>query len=256
MNETPWIPDADFPPGRNSSCYCGSGDRFKRCCGRGAQGITPAGLQIRNPYLDEETCERLSRIAQASPGERLKVVDVAASTPERTVRTLDDRRVTERVDLGETQEELEAVVRRACAEVIVPTLGRELAWFERPQLLRYGVGGFYQRHADSHNFYVEHNAWRKDLDRDISLLIYLNDGFEGGALRFTALDYVLRPRAGMLVWFPSDQRFQHQAEPVTGGSRLAVVSWAALADEPRVCEAPPEEAIPWRPEPGDISVVR
>ncbi|MEE4175673.1 MAG: 2OG-Fe(II) oxygenase [Xanthomonadales bacterium] len=240
-----WVPDDAFPPSRNAPCFCGSGERFKRCCGRGAQGISPRDLQVRAGYLDEPDRRRFAELGRRSPGERLKVVDVAASTAERTIRKLDDRRVTERVNLGEAEPELEALVRRAYREAVIPSLGRPLAWFERPQMLRYGPGGFYQRHADSHNYSVEHNAWRKDLDRDVSLLIYLNDDYEGGALTFTALDYVLQPRGGMLVWFPSDQRFQHQAEPVSAGCRLAVVSWAAFEDEPRVCASPPEEAIPW-----------
>lgn len=241
----PWIPDDVFPPSRNAPCFCGSGGRFKRCCGRGPQGIPPRDLQLEAGYLDDETRRHFAGLGTQRPGERLKVVDIEASTAEKTIRKLDDRRVTERVDLGEADAELEALVRRAYRESVIPSLGRSLAWFERPQMLRYGPGGFYQRHADSHNYSLERNAWRKDLDRDVSLLIYLNDDYQGGALTFTALDYVLQPRGGMLVWFPSDQRFQHQAEPVTAGCRLAIVSWAAFADEPRVCAAPPEEAIPW-----------
>lgn len=29
----PLIREDSFPPGRNSQCFCGSGSRFKRCCG-------------------------------------------------------------------------------------------------------------------------------------------------------------------------------------------------------------------------------
>lgn len=65
-----------------------------------------------------------------------------------------------------------------------------------------------------------------DLVRDISLLIYLRDDFEGGELHFKRLNYSLKPKAGMLVWFPSDVRFEHMAKPVTHGNRLAIISWA------------------------------
>ena len=204
-----WIAEGDFPPTRNAPCFCGSGERFKRCCGRGGQGVAPQDLHIVPDFIGGQDLEDLAALGETCPGERLKVMDLEASTPEKTIRKFDDRRVTERVNLGDADALLEKLVRRAYSEVIIPTLGQELAWFERPQMLRYQPGGCYQRHADSNNYYPERNAWRKDLDRDISLLIYLNQAYTGGDLTFSVLDYVLQPKAGMLAWFPSDHRFQH-----------------------------------------------
>lgn len=232
-----------FPPGRTEPCFCGSGQRFKHCCvAAGRAGRPPYGVGIVPDFLSAEHCASLRERIDALPSERLQVVDLERSTADQVVRTYDDRRVTERVEAGELQDELDAAVRRALAEVIAPRVERDFDWFEEPQLLRYRPGGFYQGHADSDNFFSDEGGWKKTLDRDISLLIYLNDDYEGGHLDFEHFEYSLRPQAGMLVYFPSDVRYLHAARPVKAGLRYAVVSWAAFRDEPRVMTRPPDRA--------------
>jgi predicted 2-oxoglutarate/Fe(II)-dependent dioxygenase YbiX len=84
------------------------------------------------------------------------------------------------------------------------------------------------------------------VDRDISLLIYLNDEYDGGELDFKRLSYTLRPQAGMLVWFPSDIRYEHMAKLVTRGCRYALVSWAAASGVERVQDARAKRTIWWQ----------
>ncbi|NKI33623.1 hypothetical protein HFP89_00400 [Wenzhouxiangella sp. XN79A] len=150
-------------------------------------------------FLSAEACAALRERIDALPSERLKVVDLERSTAEEVVRTYDDRRVTERVAVGGLQDELDKMVRRALTETIAPAVDRGVSWFEAPQLLRYRPGGFYRGHADSDNFFSDEGVWKKTLDRDISLLLYLNDDDQGGRLDFQHFEYSLRPRAGMLV---------------------------------------------------------
>ena len=232
-----------FPPGRTVPCFCGSGRRFKHCCvAAGREGRPPHGIGVVPGFLSAETCAALCQQFDTLPSKRLEVVDLERSTADKVVRVHDDRRVTERVAVGDLQAELDDAVRRALDEVIAPAVDRGFAWFEQPQLLRYRPGGFYQGHADSDNFFSDEGIWKKTLDRDISLLIYLNDEYEGGRLDFEHFEYSLRPRAGMLVYFPSDVRYLHAARPVTDGMRYAIVSWAAFRDEPRVMTRPPDNA--------------
>jgi predicted 2-oxoglutarate/Fe(II)-dependent dioxygenase YbiX len=80
-------------------------------------------------------------------------------------------------------------------------------------------------------------------DRDLSLLIYLNDDFTGGGLTFTHFNFHFRPEPGDLLVFPSDNRYVHQAEKVESGVRYVIVSWAALKGVPRVAGQPPENAV-------------
>jgi predicted 2-oxoglutarate/Fe(II)-dependent dioxygenase YbiX len=61
--------------------------------------------------------------------------------------------------------------------------------------------------------------------RDISAVLYLNDDFEGGSLRFEQYDYELQPRRGMVTVFPSNRTFLHHVTPVTSGVRYAMPLW-------------------------------
>lgn len=145
--------------------------------------------------------------------------------------THDADRVTDIVKAGELRDDINRQIQRAYEEVVAPACTREFAWFEYPQVLRYEPGGWYRAHADSEIFLADRRAWAKGIDRDASVLLYLNDDFEGGEITFLKFNYSYRPRVGDLVFFPSDHRYVHQAEPLRSGLRWVVVSWAAFTDE-------------------------
>jgi predicted 2-oxoglutarate/Fe(II)-dependent dioxygenase YbiX len=237
----PLVPDNSFPPARNAPCFCGSGERFKRCCGNQAsERKPPFGVQIIDQFLSAQERASLLHLADATPGKPFTVPDGKGG------RMHDEQRVTEWVDFRDSHQQLlDDVVARAFEQQIIPMEGRNIAWYEEPQLLRYTPGGYYLHHSDAYQLVPEQRAWRKVVDRDISVLIYLNDGYEGGELEFKRLFYRLRPRAGMLVWFPSDVRYEHMAKPVISGQRSVIVSWAAAAGIERVQPRPANRAIFW-----------
>ncbi len=238
----PLIRDDSFPPGRNTPCFCGSGKRFKRCCGaQSAERSPPHGIDIVEDFLSREECRELVSMAEALEGRRFQVRDRARKLE----AVPDPTRVAEWMVLGESQHVLDDVVARAFEERIIPGSGQAIEWYEEPQLLRYTTGGYYQYHADAYHLVPEARAWRKAVDRDISLLLYLNDEYEGGALHFKRLSWTLRPRAGMLVWFPSDVRYEHMAKLVTKGYRYTIVSWAAASGVERVQAERAMRSIAW-----------
>ena len=155
----------------------------------------------------------------------------------------DERRVSDRVELGPYQRRINQIVEKAFLELSQYHLGCELEWYEPAQLLRYKEGGFYVKHADSENMDPELRTWTKTIDRDLSLLIYLNDDFSGGDLFFEKFNFRLRPKAGMAVLFPSDNRYLHEAQTITAGHRYAIVSWAAVRGVSKLSNKPPEGAI-------------
>ena len=138
------------------------------------------------------------------------------------------------------------MVARAFEEQIIPRTGRDIDWYEQPQLLRYSPGGYYVYHSDAYDFEIAEGGWRKAADRDISLLIYLNDEYTGGELEFKRLSYTLCPKAAMLVWFPSDIRYEHMAKLVKSGRRYVIVSWAAASGVERVQADRPKRSILWK----------
>lgn len=238
----PLVPDDAFPPARNDPCYCDSGKRFKHCCGIRVDGRSPPhGVGIVEDFVSRAECLTLVKQADAQQGQRFRVLDRANNLEP----TLDDTRVAEWVSFGDSQRLLDELVWRALAQRVLPSTGLGIEWYEEPQLLRYTAGGFYFYHSDSDNYDVDYRAWRRCLDRDISVIIYLNDEYTGGELEFKRLRYVVRPKAGMLVWFPSDVRYEHMARAVTSGCRYALVSWAAATGTERVQAERAKRSISW-----------
>jgi predicted 2-oxoglutarate/Fe(II)-dependent dioxygenase YbiX len=54
---------------------------------------------------------------------------------------------------------------------------------------------------------------------DISMLIYLNDDYEGGELYFPQHDIQIKPKAGTLAFFPGDKNYLHGVNPIKSGKR-------------------------------------
>lgn len=237
-------PTADFAPRDDELCFCASGKPFSECCGSLAESRPPPyGVFVVEHYLAPAVTRDLADFARARSGERLMVIDREASTADNIVKVEDQRRVSERVDLGPRRLEVNQLVETIFRDMANNYVGRRLDWYEAPELMRYRAGGLYIKHADSQNMNPDTRQWTKVIDRDLSLLVYLNDDYEGGALRFDKFRYRLRPRAGMAVLFPSDNRYVHAAERVTAGERYVIVSWASVHGVPKIGKKPPEPAL-------------
>ncbi len=205
------------------------------CCAPGV-GNGPRQIAIFPGYLGIETCARIVAYTREAPAEPM-----GQATTEG--HSLSDQRVGFRVDIGGIEEGINAVVREAFRRRGGPLLGRPIAWFERPEILSYGPGGRYITHADADAWNRKTRRWERVVDRDVSLLLYLDDDYDGGELYFPRFDFRLRPQAGMLVLFPSDARYAHCAERVTLGERHVIVSWAAAVGTGRVHDEPPDNII-------------
>lgn len=222
-------------PDTRDACPCGSGERFGACCGAGDR--PPRGMVVLRRYLRTELCRQVVAYARDAPRE-------AMTQDTSDGRTVTGQRVGERVDIGGIEEGVVAVVREAFVRHARACGVARIAWLERPQILAYGPGGRYIAHADADAWDRDRHRWHRVVDRDVSLLIYLDQDFEGGALYFPRFDYRLQPATGTLVLFPADARYAHCAEPVIRGERHVIVSWAAGHDVARVRSAPPEGAVP------------
>lgn len=209
-------------------CYCGSKRPFGECCGNGSsERDPPKGITVVENFLDKVECKKLVRFADKQEARWLKVIDRQKSTEQKMVERRDPNRVTQVVNMQKRYDQLENMVRQALVEVASKQYGPP-DFFEPPYVLRYKVGGKYSEHADSEAYDSQQKRFHRVADRDVSLLIYLNDDYEGGQLSFRRLNYTYQPRAGDLVMFPSSNLFMHQAEQVTRGTKYAVVSWSCL----------------------------
>jgi len=232
-------PIEPFTPNRNEPCFCGSGQKFKRCCGSlSPDREPPHGVIVRQQWLDQDACQELEAYLVERRSLKLKVHNPKTGQDE-----LQNVRVAEQLDLGERRDQINKHVESAYTTVAEPSLKCRLDWFSSPVVMRYSAGGFYSRHSDSIDFDPATRQWRKMKDRDVSLLLYLNEDYEGGAITFVNFNYSHQPRTGDLLIFPSDHRYAHEAERVLSGHRYAIVSWAAKRGEPRVESGPPKGAI-------------
>jgi predicted 2-oxoglutarate/Fe(II)-dependent dioxygenase YbiX len=125
------------------------------------------------------------------------------------------------------------------AAFINPFYGIKVRDTEPAHILHYGPGGHYIPHVDAETLYKDEiglDMWEKTLDRDLSVVYFLNDDFSGGELVFPALELRIKPEAGMLVCFPSDHHYIHGVNPVTRGRRYTIVNWMRVEGTPTMEE--------------------
>jgi predicted 2-oxoglutarate/Fe(II)-dependent dioxygenase YbiX len=84
------------------------------------------------------------------------------------------------------------------------------------QMIRYRPGGFYGAHKDN-------PGGARSNHRELTVVVYLNDDFRGGATSFTKLGYAYTPRAGYVLLFPSV--YKHKAEAVVEGTKYVIAAW-------------------------------
>jgi Rps23 Pro-64 3,4-dihydroxylase Tpa1-like proline 4-hydroxylase len=65
-------------------------------------------------------------------------------------------------------------------------------------------------------------------DNHIAALIYLNDDYEGGELRFETHDLSIKPKKGDLVFFPGNMHYAHEVCEVLSGTRYTVPIWFTI----------------------------
>ncbi len=233
-----------FQHQRKDPCFCGSGLRFKACCGSLASPrLPPHGIHRIARFMAESVCESWVRYFESQHRQPLSINQADQKSESGLRLERDPGRITDVVQQGQLAADIESTVRRAFKELVEPALGHTLAWMEAPQVLRYETGGLYGPHADGDHFNCNTGMWQKVLDRDASLLLYLNRDFSGGELSFPQFNYRYQPETGDLLFFPSNGHYAHQALPVSAGVRYAIVSWAAFHDLPRVQTEPPAGLI-------------
>lgn len=115
---------------------------------------------------------------------------------------------------------------------IANQIGAPLACLEMPQVLHYDVGQEFVLHCD----FLDPQALREEIARNgqrvATILIYLNDDFEGGQTSFPRLGLNHRGETGDALIFGSidgagrpDPRSQHAGCPPTRGEKWVFSQW-------------------------------
>jgi len=112
--------------------------------------------------------------------------------------------------------------------------GVQVGAMEGPQVLHYASGQQYRRHFDFMEPTLPGNAALIERygQRVATLLVYLNQGFEGGETDFPALGLRFKGRAGDALLFRNvdragapDRRMLHAGLPPTAGEKWLLSQW-------------------------------
>ena len=122
----------------------------------------------------------------------------------------------------------------AIDERICRTLGINRSYSEGIQVQHYQLGQQFKPHWDyfdpGTNTYERHAGVRGN--RTWTFMVYLNEGMQGGATRFTEVDYAVQPKSGMALFWNNlsddgspNRDSRHCGEPVTAGKKVIITQW-------------------------------
>lgn len=196
---------------------------------------------IRPNVINSQGLQELVSHIKSSPAEDLSVFDPDKTNATGQTSWIVDKqtRDTQIVPMGPLYPKIEDLFRNAVKNIINPFYQCEVDSSEIPQVLSYGIGGHYKPHIDGESIWMTprgEKIWKKSTDRDLSIVFYLNDEFEGGDFIFPELKIRVRPEPGMMICFPSNHHYMHGVEPVTKGKRYSIVSWATVKGFPSMNE--------------------
>jgi hypothetical protein len=130
----------------------------------------------------------------------------------------DDIRNNERVIFDDA--ELAAALFQRTGEACPASLhdGTLIGYNERFRGYRYKPGQRFAPHFDGSYFRPMKDNFREGTQ--LSLLFYLNDGFEGGATRLIDYEVTIRPKRGSLLAF--EHAMLHEGCEVTSGTKYVL----------------------------------
>ncbi len=100
------------------------------------------------------------------------------------------------------------------------------------QVHRYGPNEHFAAHHDYHNPETQQARIEAEGQRTWTLIVYLNDDFEGGETYFPLLDIKVKPKRGMLVAWNNltvtgevNPYTEHESLPVVIGEKNLLSKW-------------------------------
>jgi len=198
-------------------------------------------ILIRPNVINPEGLQELVTHIKSSPAEDLSVFDPDKTNATGKTSWIVDKqtRDTQIVPMGPLYPKIEDLFRNTVKNIINPFYQVEVDSSEIPQVLSYGIGGHYRPHIDGESIWMTprgEKIWKKSTDRDLSMVFFLNNDFEGGDFIFPELKVRVRPEPGMMVCFPSNHHYMHGVEKITKGKRYSIVTWATVKGFPSMDE--------------------
>lgn len=173
--------------------------------------------------LDHQLCQHLIQIAETC---QFESAGILLESVDNEVRSNDMLKLGRSSPLGDSTNQL-IMGRLAIAQTLLfQSYGVRFPYAEPCTILRYREGQFYKRHVDNLLLASRFQEVQQGIPtRDISVVGYLNDDFEGGETYFDRQDVKVRPKAGAVLLFPAYFTHPHESLPVRKGQKYAFTSW-------------------------------
>jgi len=176
-----------------------------------------------NDVLEPEVCQQVIEVTEIhQPG----TAGILLNTVNNQVRSSD------LLELGGSDPLLRSTNELIFSKIVIvqrllyQAYGIKFPYAEPCSVLRYREGQFYKRHVDNILLSSRFQEVEQGIPtRDISVVGYLNDGFEGGETYFDRQDVKVTPKAGAVLVFPAYFTHPHESLPVIKGQKYAFTSW-------------------------------
>jgi prolyl 4-hydroxylase len=187
--------------------------------------LTPLGTDIFrvSNLLSRSLCDHLIEVSECCGFESASIL---VGQVDDQVRSNDLLALERAGALGESANGLILGQVGIIQKLLRAQYGVPFGYAEPCSILRYETGQFYRRHVD--NFLLSSRVQELEQGiptRDISIVGYLNDDFEGGETYFDRQELKVKPEAGSAIVFPSHFTHPHQALPVSQGRKYAFTTW-------------------------------
>ncbi|RHW31401.1 2OG-Fe(II) oxygenase [Lysinibacillus yapensis] len=171
-------------------------------------------VAVLGSVLDDEECEALIELSK----DHLKRSKIGST------REVSDIRTSSGAFLTDIDNEVLARVEKRVSEIMgIPT-----EHGEGLHILHYQPGQEYKDHVD----YFAETSKAASNNRISTLVLYLNDVEEGGETYFPKLNFTVRPKKGMAVYFEyfyNEERLNeltlHRGAPVIKGEKWVATQW-------------------------------
>jgi hypothetical protein len=175
-------------------------------------------LEINN-FLSEQECDDLIEYSKTQTLVKSRVLSETGDVES-------DNRDSEQIWLEDNKHYVVTKIANLSAKITQKPLNH----MEYLQFLKYNKGGYFKEHYDP-----EINYKSDTNDRIYTIIIYLNDDFEGGETYFKNINISIKPKKGKAVIFKSlDEngnilkKSLHQGSEVTSGTKYMCNKWIHL----------------------------
>ncbi|MEB3213190.1 MAG: 2OG-Fe(II) oxygenase [Leptolyngbyaceae bacterium] len=173
--------------------------------------------------IDAQTCQHLIRIAETADFQNAGIL---METIDNSVRSNDLVQLGGANELSQSTNQLILGKLPVVKQFLFDQYGVRFPYAEPCSILRYRTHQFYKRHVDNILLSSRFQEVQQGIPtRDISVVGYLNDDFQGGETYFDRQDVKVSPYAGAVLLFPSYFTHPHQSLPILSGTKYAFTSW-------------------------------